>query len=58
MSKVAQLFASIPVSRASYAQPTPSEADQDSFIAVALFSGIGLLVSLLAMLSGVQGVWS
>ncbi|MBV9559265.1 MAG: hypothetical protein JOY90_02210 [Bradyrhizobium sp.] len=58
MSKIAPLFASIPVSRVSFAKPAPSEADHDSFIAVALFSGIGLLASLLAILSGVQGVWS
>lgn len=29
----------------------------DDFRAVALFSGIGLLVSLIAVSTGVQGVW-
>jgi len=29
----------------------------DEFIAVALFSAIGLLVSLIAVFSGEQGVW-
>jgi hypothetical protein len=29
----------------------------DEFLAVALFSGIGLLVSLIAVFSGEQGVW-
>ena len=29
----------------------------DEFLAVALFSGIGLLVSLVAVFSGEQGVW-
>src|SRR5262249_32176486 len=29
----------------------------DQFSAVAIFSGIGLLVSLIAIASGVQGVW-
>jgi hypothetical protein len=29
----------------------------DQFRAVAIFSGIGLLACLIAMISGVQGVW-
>jgi hypothetical protein len=29
----------------------------DQFRAVAIFSGIGLLACLIAMMSGVQGVW-
>ncbi len=29
----------------------------DEIVPLALFSGIGLLVSVIAMLSGVQGVW-
>jgi hypothetical protein len=29
----------------------------DEFLAVALFSAIGLLVSLVAVISGEQGVW-
>jgi len=32
-------------------------SDYHQFIPVALFSGIGLLVSLVAILCGVQGVW-
>jgi hypothetical protein len=32
-------------------------SDSAQFISVALFSGIGLLVSLVAVLAGVQGVW-
>ena len=38
---------------------TSSEKSESSpLISIAIFCGIGLLVSLIAMLSGVQGVWS
>jgi hypothetical protein len=32
-------------------------SDSSEFVAVALFSGIGLLVSLVAVILGVQGAW-
>jgi hypothetical protein len=48
MSKAARIAAPLGVSKA------PSG---DTFVSIALFSGIGLLVSLLAVLMGVQGVW-
>jgi hypothetical protein len=32
-------------------------SNSSQFISVALFSGIGLLVSVVAVLAGVQGVW-
>ena len=35
----------------------PTEVFSDDFRAVALFGGIGLLVTLIAVSSGVQGVW-
>jgi hypothetical protein len=35
----------------------PAEFLSDDFRAVVLFSGIGLLVSLIAVCTGVQGVW-
>jgi hypothetical protein len=35
----------------------PAELLSDDFRAVVLFSGIGLLVSLIAACTGVQGVW-
>ena len=35
----------------------PSVLFGDEFRAVALFGGIGLLVSLIAISTGVQGVW-
>ena len=33
------------------------EFTSDQLAAIAIFCGIGLLVSLVAMMSGVQGVW-
>jgi len=52
MPKVARVSApiSIPTARSS-------QSDSNQFVSVALFSGIGLLVSLIAVLSGVQGAW-
>jgi hypothetical protein len=35
----------------------PAELFSDDFRAVVLFSGIGLLVSLIAVCAGMQGVW-
>jgi hypothetical protein len=34
-----------------------SEFDFNQLVPIALFSGIGLLVSLVAILSGMQGAW-
>ena len=48
--------ASIPASIASN-KSTSSQSDLNEFLPVVLFSGIGLLVSLIAALSGVQGAW-
>jgi hypothetical protein len=36
---------------------TSTKSASNEFISVALFSGLGLLVSLIAVLAGVQGVW-
>jgi hypothetical protein len=35
----------------------PLQLLSDDFLAVAMFSGIGLLLTLVALSSGVQGVW-
>ncbi|WP_448044001.1 hypothetical protein [Bradyrhizobium liaoningense] len=32
-------------------------SDTSEFVAIALFSGIGLFVSLVAVILGIQGVW-
>jgi hypothetical protein len=53
MPKAARIAASI---RASAAASEKSESGQ--FFAVALFSGIGLLISLVAIIVGVPGVWN
>jgi len=52
MPKAARISTSIPVSSAS------ESSDTSQFVTVALFSGIGLLISLVAVILGIQGVWS
>ena len=51
MSKATRIAASIPVSS------TSPKSDDHPLVSIALFSGIGLLVSLVAALTGVQGAW-
>ena len=51
MPKAARI--STPVSKSS----SPADSDSSQFVVVALFSGIGLLISLVAVIMGVQGVW-
>jgi hypothetical protein len=36
---------------------TSSQSDTDQLVSIALFSGLGLLVSLVAVLFGAQGMW-
>jgi hypothetical protein len=36
---------------------TSEQSDRAQFISIALFSGIGLLISLVAVIMGVQGAW-
>ena len=36
---------------------TAKKSDHKPLVSIALFSGIGLLVSLIAILFGAQGVW-
>ena len=51
MPKAARIQTSVPVS---------SEAEQSDtiqLVSVALFSGIGLLISLIAVILGINGVW-
>jgi hypothetical protein len=52
MSKAVRVSTSIPASKSS-----SRESDNHQIISIALFSGIGLLVSLVAVLLGVQGMW-
>jgi hypothetical protein len=54
MPKAARISARVPASSI----PASSEkSESHPLISIALFSGIGLLVSLVAILMGVQGVW-
>jgi len=52
MPKATRIAASIPVSSAS-----PNRSDGHSLVWIALLSGLGLLVSLVAVLMGVQIAW-
>jgi hypothetical protein len=49
MPKAAQIQSSLRLSI--------ENSNSAQFISVALFSGIGLLISLVAVIKGVQGVW-
>ncbi|MBR0696014.1 hypothetical protein [Bradyrhizobium lablabi] len=51
MPKAARIPTSVPVSSAS------EKSDSSQLVSIALFSGIGLLISLVAVILGVQGVW-
>ena len=59
MPKAARIFSSISVPRifTERSEATDKQSDHHQFIAVALFSGIGLFVSLVAVIMGMQGVW-
>jgi hypothetical protein len=52
MPKAVRISAQIPASTASSAK-----SESHPLVVIALFSGIGLLISLVAVLFGVQGVW-
>lgn len=51
MTKAARIKSSL---RAS---STSGDSDHTQLISIALFSGIGLLISLVAVLMGIQGAW-
>jgi len=52
MPKAARISAPVPASAAS-----SEKSGSSAFVSIALFSGIGLLVSLVAILLGVPGAW-
>jgi hypothetical protein len=52
MPKAARISAPVPASAAS-----SEKSESSAFVSIALFSAIGLLVSLVALLMGVPGVW-
>jgi hypothetical protein len=45
------------ISRPFAASSTSEHSDSSQIISIALFSGVGLLISLVAVILGVQGVW-
>jgi hypothetical protein len=55
MSKVDRFPRSIPARSAASDEARRTELDV--FVSVALFSGIGLLISLVAVLCGMPGAW-
>ncbi len=52
MTKAVRVAAQLPASTAA-----SEKSGSQEFVTIALFSGIGLFISLLAVLMGVQGVW-
>lgn len=59
MPKAARIFPSISAPRiyTDRSAIPAKRSDTSEFIAVAIFSGVGLLVSLVAVILGIQGVW-
>ncbi|MBR0777810.1 hypothetical protein JQ543_17680 [Bradyrhizobium diazoefficiens] len=59
MPKAARIFSSISAPRIfTEKSAVPARrSDMSEFIGVALFSGIGLFVSLVAVILGIQGAW-
>jgi hypothetical protein len=59
MPKAARISSSISEARI-YTEKSAipaKQSDNHQLVAVALFSGIGLLISLVAVILGVQGMW-
>jgi hypothetical protein len=52
MPTAVRVSAAIPASKTA-----SDKSDYNQFVSIALFSGIGLFVSLVAVILGVQGVW-
>ncbi len=50
MPKTARIVPSASIS-------SSAKSDSSEFVSIALFSGIGLLISLVAVIFGIQGVW-
>ncbi|MET3908280.1 hypothetical protein ABID59_002626 [Bradyrhizobium sp. S3.3.6] len=59
MPKAARIYSSISAPRIyTERSAVPAKrSDTSEFIGVAIFSGIGLFISLLAVILGVQGAW-
>jgi hypothetical protein len=57
MTKVVRFPQPIPAPSVSSDNATGQRSDRDQLVSIALFSGLGLLISLIAVLFGVSGVW-
>ena len=57
MPKVVRFPQSISATPATPDKATSKRSDRDQFVSIALFSGAGLLLSLIAVLMGVSGPW-
>ncbi|MBR0829590.1 hypothetical protein JQ596_29055 [Bradyrhizobium manausense] len=59
MPKAARIFSSISAPRiyTERSATTEKQSDRNQLIAVALFSGIGLFISLIAVITGTRGMW-
>lgn len=59
MSKTARILSSFSAPRifTEKSAVRARQSDRNEFVAVALFAGIGLFVSLLAVILGMQGIW-
>jgi len=54
---VPRIYTEKTVKRSDTTATSAKRSDMSEFIGVALFSGIGLLISLVAVILGVQGAW-
>ena len=59
MSKAERIFSPISAPRIyTERSAVPAKhSDMSEFVGVAIFSGVGLLISLVAVIFGVQGAW-
>jgi hypothetical protein len=56
MSKAVRLSAAIPVTNV-LSRDASQAAKHNELVPIAIFSGLGLLISLVAVICGVQGAW-
>ena len=54
---VPRIYTEKTAKRSDTTATSAKRSDMSEFIGVALFSGIGLLISLVAVILGVQGAW-
>jgi hypothetical protein len=57
MPTTARISTSVPLQVPSASKSKDKDSDASQLVAVSLFSAIGLLISLVAVICGVQGAW-